>query len=136
MASVFVIVLDTLRTDSFLATTDRIPMLPGMQRLLSDSVVFQNGYAPSSWTRTSVATLLTGLPPHAHRVYGRLHKLDDGAIKNPVLSMHAGRQTRSSQRRRCVSASALRAPRMTSSRQSWRSPPWLVASSTLSNSAA
>lgn len=77
--AVFVIMMDTLRADSMLATTDEIAPADGVKRLLQDSTIFTHAYAPSSWTRTSVATLLTGLEPHAHRVYGRLHKLDRDA---------------------------------------------------------
>ena len=79
-AAVFVIMMDTLRADSLLATSDEIPPADGLTRLLRDSMVFTHAYAPSSWTRTSVATLLTGLEPHAHRVYGRLHALDEEAV--------------------------------------------------------
>lgn len=75
--SVFVIMMDTLRADSLMGAADVFPVSEGVRRLVRDSAVFTNAYAPSSWTRTSVATLLTGLEPHGHRVYGRLHKLDD-----------------------------------------------------------
>jgi len=87
--SVFVILMDTLRADSFLTTADATPPPSGLRRLLRDSVVFGKAFAPSSWTRTSVATLLTGLAPHAHRVYGRLHKLDE-PLTTLAESMRAG----------------------------------------------
>lgn len=41
---------------------------PRIDRLARDSAVFPNGYVPTSLCRASLATLLTGLYPHQHRI--------------------------------------------------------------------
>lgn len=72
---VFVFLLDTLRNDA-LFTLDT-PEL-GLGGLVSDGIVIEDLWAPTSWTRTSVATLLTGLGPLEHGVADRLHSLPEG----------------------------------------------------------
>ena len=42
---------------------------PHLDALASESVVFTNGYVPSSVCRPSLVTLLTGLYPHEHGIY-------------------------------------------------------------------
>jgi uncharacterized sulfatase len=41
---------------------------PRIDRLARDSAVFPHGYVPTSLCRASLATLLTGLYPHQHRI--------------------------------------------------------------------
>jgi uncharacterized sulfatase len=41
---------------------------PRLDRLAAESAVFPKGYVPSSLCRASLATLLTGLYPHQHRI--------------------------------------------------------------------
>src|SRR5262245_54849598 len=41
---------------------------PRIDRLARESAVFPNGYVPTSLCRASLATLLTGLYPHQHRI--------------------------------------------------------------------
>ncbi len=43
---------------------------PNLDRLAEEGAVFPNGYVPSSLCRPSLATLLTGLYPHQHRITG------------------------------------------------------------------
>ena len=43
---------------------------PHLDRLASESAVFTRGYVPSSLCRPSLATLITGLYPHQHRISG------------------------------------------------------------------
>ncbi len=43
---------------------------PHLDRLASESLVFTRGYVPSSLCRPSLATILTGQFPHAHKVSG------------------------------------------------------------------
>jgi len=71
----FVIVVDTARADAFTTYNQRVPIGEQLAALAEDSVVFDELRAPSSWTRASVATLLTGLPQRRHQVFGRLHPL-------------------------------------------------------------
>lgn len=41
---------------------------PRLDRLAKESAVFPNGYVPTSLCRASLATLLTGMYPHQHRI--------------------------------------------------------------------
>src|SRR6516162_11355566 len=41
---------------------------PRLDRLAAESAVFPKGYVPTSLCRASLATLLTGLYPHQHRI--------------------------------------------------------------------
>jgi uncharacterized sulfatase len=43
---------------------------PNLDRLASQSAVFPRGYVPSSLCRPSLATLMTGLYPHQHKISG------------------------------------------------------------------
>lgn len=72
---VFVIVLDTARADVFSSYDERLPTSPNLAALARDAIVFDELRAPSSWTRASVATLLTGLSQTRHHVFSRLHPL-------------------------------------------------------------
>lgn len=43
---------------------------PNLDRLAAQSAVFRRGYVPSSLCRPSLATMITGLYPHQHRITG------------------------------------------------------------------
>jgi arylsulfatase A-like enzyme len=70
--NVILVVADTLRAD---AVTNRIEQAPqgGFARLRTDGVTFERAQAQASWTRPSVASILTSLYPSSH---GAVHKLD------------------------------------------------------------
>ena len=69
--NVVVYVIDTLRSDSLGAYgNSRIPT-PAIDRIARDGVVFEQASSASSWTRASIATLLTGVAPPAHGTVGR-----------------------------------------------------------------
>ncbi len=74
---VFVIVLDTARQDAYSIFNDKTPIGRSLAGLARDAVVLEDLRAPSSWTRTSVASLLTGLTPAKHQVFGRNDVLPD-----------------------------------------------------------
>jgi arylsulfatase A-like enzyme len=42
---------------------------PRIDRLAAESLTFRNGYVPSSLCRPSLATILTGLYPHQHKIF-------------------------------------------------------------------
>jgi arylsulfatase A-like enzyme len=71
--SVILIVADTLRADHVGAYGSTITKTPAMDRLARDGVVFENAFANSTWTRPSVATILSSLYPSSHKV---MHKTD------------------------------------------------------------
>jgi arylsulfatase A-like enzyme len=67
------IIADTLRADAVKNHLDRSPEDGGLARLAKDGIVFDSAYAQSSWTRPSIATILTSLYPSEH---GAVHKMD------------------------------------------------------------
>lgn len=68
---VILYVVDTLRADSLGCYGARGIRTPAFDRLAAEGARFPRAYAASSWTRTSVASLVTGLDPIAHGVHGR-----------------------------------------------------------------
>lgn len=65
---VVLIVLDTLRFDSFAGGTDRVSAMPLLTARARKGLVFDRFYAATSSTQPSVASLLTGLDPWRHGV--------------------------------------------------------------------
>jgi arylsulfatase A-like enzyme len=78
-------VVDTLRADSIEPYTNLAAETPAILTLARDGVVFDNVYASSSWTRPSIASLLTGLAPDVHGVETRR---DDAAQSLEMLAEH------------------------------------------------
>lgn len=72
-ANVVLIIADTLRADAAAARLAEDPATSGLARLARDGVVFEKAYTQSSWTRPSVATILSSLYPSQH---GAIHKMD------------------------------------------------------------
>ena len=63
---VVLIVIDTLRWDRLSLSGYVRPTSPKIDRFAADAVVFERAFAPASWTRPSVAALLTGLDARKH----------------------------------------------------------------------
>jgi arylsulfatase A-like enzyme len=63
--------MDTVRRDRLVTFEPRIPIGAALDRLAHDGIVFDRLYSSSSWTRTAVATLFTGLDASTHGVLGR-----------------------------------------------------------------
>jgi arylsulfatase A-like enzyme len=91
--NVLVYLVDTLRSDRLGCYGNHRPTSPRTDSLAADGVLFTNAVAESSWTRTSVASLLTGLAPRRHGVYGRLDALHDDATTMAGLLRAAGYET-------------------------------------------
>ena len=75
---VILYVVDTLRFDFTPFADDAAsqpPLAPALEALARDGVVYRRVFSTSSWTRPTVATLLTGLGPSLHRVYDRQDRL-------------------------------------------------------------
>ncbi|MBN2384958.1 sulfatase [bacterium] len=60
-------VIDTLRNDHLGCYGYDRKTSPHMDRFARHSALYQYAYAPSSWTRPSAASIVTGLLPHNHR---------------------------------------------------------------------
>ena len=65
---VVVYVVDTLRADQLGAYGQAAPTSPRLDAFAHDAALFEDATAQSSWTRPSVATLLTGLGAETHGV--------------------------------------------------------------------
>lgn len=74
--SILLWIVDTLRVDRLgLYGHDR-PASPNFDALAERSTVFERAVAQSSWTRPTVATLLTGVGPERHGIRELNHGLD------------------------------------------------------------
>jgi arylsulfatase A-like enzyme len=71
--NVVVFMIDTLRADHLSAYGYSGVHSPAIDRLAADGVRFADAFSQASWTRPSVATILTGLYPSSH---GAVHKAD------------------------------------------------------------
>ncbi|RKY19332.1 MAG: hypothetical protein DRQ55_10910 [Planctomycetota bacterium] len=70
---------DTLRADRLSVYGHPFPTDPALRRLAAEGVVWERAYGASSWTRPSVASLLTSLDPLAHGVTTHLQRLAPAA---------------------------------------------------------
>lgn len=71
--NIILIIADTLRADAVGSYGGAPDATPALDRFAVDAVRFENGYAQASWTRPSIATILTSLYPSVH---GAIHKMD------------------------------------------------------------
>lgn len=69
-ANVIVIVLDALRRDHIGAFGSDKGLSPYMDRFAEEGFCFHNAVAPCSWTKPSIASLMTGLYPSHHGAVG------------------------------------------------------------------
>ncbi len=83
--NLLLIVVDALRADHLGAYGYPLPTSPHIDRLAAASVVFEHAFAHSTWTKPSVATLLTSLYPSQHGL-GHMAIEADGAYRAEALS--------------------------------------------------
>ena len=76
------IVVDTLRQDRLASSGYPRPVSPEIDRLAADGVFFSGARAVASWTKPSVASILTGYTPSRH---GAL-RYDEGLRAVPTLA--------------------------------------------------
>ena len=58
---------------------------PHLDKLARESLVFKRGYVPSSLCRASLATMITGLYPHQHRITSNDPPLPKGLKQGPAM---------------------------------------------------
>lgn len=75
--NLILVVIDTLRADALGVYGGGPQASPRIDALGREGVVFQHAYAQSSWTRPSIATILTGLYPSEHGAVRKLDPLPD-----------------------------------------------------------
>ena len=80
--AVVFVVIDTLRADHVGAYGAGPDSTPALDRLARRSYVFDQAHATSSWTRSSIASMLTSRYPGSLRVLGR-----DDAIAPDALTV-------------------------------------------------
>jgi arylsulfatase A-like enzyme len=90
---IFIIVADACRADHLGVYGYSRPTSPNLDRFAEDAVVFDNAYANAAFTRSSVATLLTGLYPESHKVRILTQKLSDRLLTIPVYLKGKGYRT-------------------------------------------
>ena len=75
--SIVLWIIDTLRVDRLGLYGFERPVSPNYDALAARSTVFEAATAQASWTRPTVATLLTGVGPISHGVHTLEHGLGD-----------------------------------------------------------
>jgi arylsulfatase A-like enzyme len=91
--NVLIYLIDTLRADHLGVYGYDLDTSPHLDAFAKDSVVFTDARAQSSWTRSSVASIFTGLHPRSHNVNGRADKLSPRALTLSTLLSASGYQT-------------------------------------------
>jgi len=83
-STVVLLTVDTLRADRVSFDRYELPTTPFLASLAVDGIVFEQAYAPSSWTPPSMASLFTAVYPTSHGVTSG--GIRDGAAHlQPVL---------------------------------------------------
>jgi arylsulfatase A-like enzyme len=78
--NVIIYLIDTLRADHLGVYGYDRPTSPNIDAFARRATLFRHAQAQSSWTRTAVTSIITGLNPQSHRVNGRTDMLPDSAI--------------------------------------------------------
>jgi choline-sulfatase len=90
--NLIVIVVDALRSDHLPSYGYSRDTAPYLARLAGEGIQLQ-GYSVSSWTKPSVASLLTGLSPQRHQAISRSDHLPAAAPYLPEILRKAGFDT-------------------------------------------
>mgnify|MGYP005846933239 CR=1 FL=1 len=77
---VLVLMIDTLRADKLGAYGSDAGLTPNLDAFAEEAVVFDNAYATSSWTRPTVASMVTGRYPTSHTAVGKEDALPAEAL--------------------------------------------------------
>jgi arylsulfatase A-like enzyme len=87
------VVIDTLRADFLPPYGGASETAPALAALARDGVVFERAVAPSSWTKTSMASLFTGRDPLEHGVLEVPGRLPGDLATLPQALWDAGYRT-------------------------------------------
>lgn len=91
--NLIVYLVDTLRADHLGTYGYESAVTPNFDRLAAQSTLFEQVVAQSSWTRASVASMVTGFEPHIHRVQDRMDALSSDALTLAEMLSAAGYTT-------------------------------------------
>jgi arylsulfatase A-like enzyme len=91
--SVILLMVDTLRADHLSCYGYTAHRTPAIDALAADGARFARAYAQASWTRPSVATILTSLYPSSHNAVHKSDILPEQVITLPEVMRGAGYRT-------------------------------------------
>jgi choline-sulfatase len=91
--NVLVYLIDTLRPDHLGIYGHARPTSPRIDAFARDATLFRNAVAQSSWTKTAVASLFSGLLPQAHRIHSRSDALPEALPILPEILREQGYAT-------------------------------------------
>ncbi|MDP6932745.1 MAG: sulfatase-like hydrolase/transferase [Myxococcota bacterium] len=88
--NILLVLVDALRADQLGSYgAARHGISPNLDALARDGLVFEQAFSPASWTRPSVATLLSGVAPSSHTCDAKGDVLPDGVVSlAEVLAEH------------------------------------------------
>jgi arylsulfatase A-like enzyme len=93
--NVIVYLVDTLRADRLGCYGYHKPISPAIDAFAADAVLFEQTLAQSSWTRSAIASIFTGMVPPGHGVFDREDGLTDEAVTLAEVVRGAGYDTAS-----------------------------------------
>ncbi len=91
--SILLWIVDTLRVDRLGFHGHERPVSPNFDDLAERSTVFERAIAQSSWTRPTVATLLTGVGPERHGIRELSHGMEESFATLPERLRELGYAT-------------------------------------------
>ena len=95
---VFIYLIDALRADHVGCYGYERPTSPSMDSFADEAALYHNAQAPATWTRPSVATMLSGLSATVHGAMHTCDRLAEWPVLLPEILHDAGYVTR------CISA--------------------------------
>ncbi len=78
--NVLLIIVDTVRADRLGCYGYHRNISPGLDSLATHGIVFEHPIAQASWTRPSIATVLSGLYPSTHRAISKVSMLPGDVV--------------------------------------------------------
>jgi len=91
--SLILFVIDTLRGDHLGCMGYAKNVSPGIDRFARHAVVFESAYAQDSWTKASIATILSSLYPQVHGAVGWDDRLPSEVLTLPEVLRSEGYYT-------------------------------------------
>jgi predicted AlkP superfamily pyrophosphatase or phosphodiesterase len=102
---VILVVLDTLRADHLTTYGCERLTAPFLDSFASRSAIFDDAYAPSSWTAPSTASLFTGVYPRQHGVAAGYGVTESRSLDNGESSFAINRIPSTLSRKLCHTGS-------------------------------
>lgn len=88
--NIILIIVDTLRADHLSCYGYREISTPAIDRLAADGTRFAKAFAQASWTRPSIASILTSLYPSSHQAVHKADALPEGVATLAEVLAQAG----------------------------------------------